>query len=98
MDDHRRMGLAPQRRRPGGVAGFPPGCTQVKKAPSAGPCQPAPDDAHGWALVVGPDTFPGASAEWQTHAAAIEQFEREGASPNLVATLRRAVLAGLAER
>jgi hypothetical protein len=49
-------------------------------------------------LIAGGTAFPQLDAEWRSRAASIEELEQAGTSPTLVATVRHAILAGLAEQ
>jgi hypothetical protein len=90
-----------RRREPDGLAPIPglrPGLYELRKGPAAGgTCQPDPNEDAGWVLVAGSADFPQLEAEWRSHAASIETLEQSGTSPHLISTLRRVVLAGLAE-
>jgi hypothetical protein len=79
------------------VPGLAPGLYSLRKG-SAGPdCRPDPNEDDGWVLIARSGQFSQIDAEWRLHAASVEEFERSGLSPGLVATLRRVALAGLAE-
>ena len=80
------------------VPGLQPGLYSLRKGRTgAATCQPDPDEDAAWVLVAVNARFSQLNAEWRSHAAAIEELEQTGLSPTLAATLRHAVLAGLAE-
>jgi hypothetical protein len=84
-------GLAP-------VPGLTTGLYAVGKGSPGAGCVPDPNEEPGWVLIVGPATFSQLDPDWRSQAASIDELEQSGASPRLVATLRHAVLSGLADR
>jgi|SRR5687767_8999606 len=88
-------------RDPEGLAtarGLEPGLYSLRKGPAAGPgCRPDPNEDAGWVLIVSRPRFSEIDAEWRSYAASVDELEGSGVSPSLLATLRRAALAGLAE-
>ncbi|MCU1339242.1 MAG: hypothetical protein JWO19_4823 [Bryobacterales bacterium] len=70
----------------------------VKGVPgSGGNCPADPDAAAAWVLVAPEPDFPRISADWKNDAAWFSQLEQSGSDPSVVATVRHAVLAYLAD-
>ena len=91
-----------RRRDPEGLAAVPglqPGLYSLRKGRAGAADLPAGvGRRRGLGADRGSAGFPQLDAEWRSHAASIEELEQAGTSPTLVATVRHAILAGLAER
>jgi hypothetical protein len=80
------------------VRGLEPGLYSLRKGPAGGPgCRPDQNEDAGWVLIARSPRFSELDSEWRTYAASVDELEGSGVSPSLIATLRRAALAGLAE-
>jgi len=71
--------------------------TLEKGTPDNGGCRIDPEAAAAWVLIAPESDFGRASAQWQTDTAWTNKLEESGASLMAVTTVRRGLLAGLAD-
>ena len=71
--------------------------TLEKGSPDPGGCRIDPDAAAAWVLIAAETDFGRASAQWQTDTAWTNKLEESGTSLMAVTTVRRALLAALAD-
>jgi hypothetical protein len=71
--------------------------TLEKGSPDPGGCRIAPDATAAWVLIAAESEFGRASGQWRTDTAWANKLEESGASLMAVTTVRRALLAALAD-
>jgi hypothetical protein len=90
-----------RRKDPEGVMAVPgvtPGTYALEKgAPDGSGCRVAADAARAWILIAQAAGFNRIDAQWKQDAAWADRLEESGASTLVVVTVRRALLASLAD-
>jgi hypothetical protein len=72
--------------------------TLDKGAPGAGgACNVDPDETAAWVLIAVETQFAQLNAQWKERATDLAQLERAGVPPSVMANLRHAILAALAD-
>jgi hypothetical protein len=80
------------------LAGLLPGAYTLEKGtPAAADRCVFADAVPAWVLIVPQGDWSRIDAEWKTYAPWLRQLEVEGATPDVVSTVRRAVLSSLAD-
>jgi len=81
------------------ISGITPGLYAIDKGVpgSNTACAADPDGSTAWVLIAGAADFPRVSAAWKGNANWFSHLEQSGTGPSIVATVRHAVLASLAD-